>query len=260
MKKYFIIWWTLTSNASQTAFASRFGAVIFLLGKILRFVFFFFFLFILLSKTKSLAGYTPQQVFFFYLTFNLVDSIPQMFFREVYRFRQQVVSGDFDYYLVKPISTLFRAIVGGADILDIPLTLVYILLLVYIAFQLPAVTTLHVVMYVILVINALVIAFAFHVLVVSLGILTTEVDNAIMLYRDFTQMGRFPIDIYKQPLRGILTFVIPIGIMMTVPAKIFIGVFSWQLVAISIGIGMVFLLISLSFWKYALNSYSSASS
>lgn len=260
MRKYFVIWWTLTSNASQTAFASRFGAIIFLLGKFLRFGFFFFFLFILLSKTNSLAGYTSKQVFFFYLTFNLVDSIPQMFFREVYRFRQQVISGDFDYYLVKPISVLFRAIIGGADILDIPLTALSIGLLIYIGSQLPGLTTFHVVMYIVLLMNALVIAFSFHVFVVSLGILTTEVDNAIMLYRDFTQMGRFPVDIYKQPLRGILTFVIPIGIMMTVPAKIFIGLFSWQIIVAAISIGIASVLFSLFFWRHALNSYSSASS
>ncbi len=260
MRKYFIIWWTLTSNATQIAFTSRLGALIFLIGKVLRFVFFFFILFVLLARTKSLAGYTAQQVFFFYLTFCIVDNIPQMFFREVYRFRQQVVSGDFDYYLLKPISTLFRSIVGGADILDVPLTSIYIGLLIFVGLHLPGVTVFNTVLYVILLINALVIAFAFHIFVVSLGILTTEVDNAIMLYRDFTQMGRFPVDIYKQPLRGILTLVIPIGIMMTFPAKAFMGILSWQILIASIGVGAIFLFLSFTLWRYALNSYSSASS
>ena len=33
---------------------------------------------------------------FFYLSFSLVDTIAQLFFREVYRFRPLIVSGDFD--------------------------------------------------------------------------------------------------------------------------------------------------------------------
>lgn len=260
MKKYFVIWLTLTSNATQTAFASRAGALIFLLGKFMRFGFFFFFLFIILAKSKTLAGYTPQEVFFFYLTFNLIDSIPQIFFREVYRFRQQVVSGNFDYYLIRPIPVLFRSLIGGSDILDIPLTGIIIVLLIVIGMHLPGITMLSVILYFILLINALLIALAFHIFVVSLGILTTEVDNAIMLYRDITQMGRFPVDIYKEPLRGILTFAIPVGIMMTVPAKVLMGIFSWQLIVVVIAVGILFLLASLVFWNYAIREYSSASS
>ncbi|HXS14805.1 MAG TPA: ABC-2 family transporter protein [Candidatus Saccharimonadales bacterium] len=260
MKKYFIIWLTLTSNATQTAFASRAGALIFLLGKFMRFGFFFFFLFIILANTKTLAGYSSQEVFFFYLTFNLIDTIPQMFFREVYRFREQVVSGNFDYYLIRPISILFRSLIGGSDILDVPLTGIIIVLLFVIGAGLPGVTFLSVILYLILLINALLIALAFHIFVVSLGILTTEVDNAIMLYRDLTQMGRFPVDIYKEPLRGVLTFAIPVGIMMTVPAKVLMGIFSWQLLVVSIVVGILFFFISLAFWNHAIREYSSASS
>lgn len=260
MKKYFFLWLTLTINTAQTQIASRAGALIFLLGKFLRFGFFFFFLFVLLSHTKTLEGYTSAQIFLFYLTFNLIDSIPQMLWREVYRFRQQVVSGDFDYYLVKPISVLFRSLVGGSDILDIPLIFIIIILIVITGSHISGVTPIGIFLYCILTVNALVIAFAFHVVVVSLGILTTEVDNAIMLYRDITQMGRFPVDIYKEPLRGILTFAIPIGIMMTVPAKVLMGFFSWQIVVISMGVGALFLSFSLKFWNYAIKSYSSASS
>jgi len=39
----------------------------------------------------------------------------QLLFRDVYRFRPKVVSGDFDLILVKPINPLFRVLLGGAD-------------------------------------------------------------------------------------------------------------------------------------------------
>jgi len=260
LMKYINLWWILTLNAAQITIASRFGALIFLLGKFLRFGFFFFFLSVLLSRANNLAGYNATQVFFFYLSFNLIDSIPQLLFREVYRFRQQVLSGSFDYYLVKPISVLFRSLFGGSDLLDIPLTIIIIVLLFIVGAHLHGITLLTVFAYICLLINAIFIATAFHIGVLCLGVLTTEVDNAIMLYRDFTQMGRFPIDIYKEPLRGVLTFIIPVGIMMTVPPKVLMGIFTWNIVAISFTIGIILFLFSVFLWKYALRTYASASS
>lgn len=258
--KYFKLWWIFTLNAAQSTLAWRFGTAIFLFGKFLRFGFFFFFLFVLLSHAKTLAGYNAMQVFFFYLTFNLIDGIPQLLYREVYRFRQQVVSGNFDYYLVRPTSVLFRSLFGGSDILDIPLTLIIVVLLIIVGMHLQGVTLFTTVVYICLLVNALFIATAFHIAVLCLGVLTTEVDNAIMLYRDFTQMGRFPITIYQQPLRGILTFAIPVGIMMTIPAQVLMGIFTPQIIAIAFLIGITTFSLSIFLWKYALRSYASASS
>jgi len=258
--KYFFLWWKLTLNVTQTVFAWRIGTFIFLIGKFLRFGFFFFFLFILIGKAKTLAGYSAYQVFFFYLTFNLIDGIPQFLFREVYRFRQYVISGNFDYFLLNPISALFRSLFGVNDILDIPLNIIVIIMLFYVGKNIPGVTIFSTIAYIFLLLNALLIAASFHICVLCLGIITTEVDNAIMLYRDFTQMGRFPIDIYKQPLQGVLTFVIPIGIMMTIPAKVMMGIFNLQIIVVSFSIGILLFSLSLLLWKYSLRSYSSASS
>ena len=49
----------------------------------------------------------------------LIDVISQFLFREVYRFRPLVVSGEFDLVLVKPVSSLFRSLAGGADVIDL---------------------------------------------------------------------------------------------------------------------------------------------
>jgi len=73
-------------------------------------------------------------------------------------------------------------------------------------------------------------------------------------------MGRFPIDIYRQPVRGILTYFIPVAIMMTYPAKAFFGLVNFQGILLAIGIAGVFMFISLRFWNFALKKYTSASS
>src|SRR3989344_7531013 len=102
ISKYIRLWISLTSKTTQVAFASRSGVIFFTTGKVLRFIFFLLFILLLLSKTKSLAGYSSWQVILFYVVFNIVDTITQFFLREVYRFRSYIVTGSFDYLLLKP--------------------------------------------------------------------------------------------------------------------------------------------------------------
>ena len=112
-------------------------------------------------------------------------------------------------------------------------------------------------MYVVLILNGFLISLGFHIFVLGIGILSTAIDNTVLLYRDLTQMGRLPIDVYQEPLRGMITFIIPIGIMMTYPGKALPGLLSIQGVMIAFMFGLVFL--SLWFWSYALRHYTSVS-
>lgn len=260
MRKYFNVWLRLTGASFQVFFVSRIGALLFLFGKVLRFLFFLLFLVILVSRTQVLAGYSLWQVIIFYLTFNFIDSSTQMIFREVYRFRQQVVSGNFDLILVKPVNSLFRTLFGGADLLDMITLLPFIIFLAIAAFHVPGLSLAGVTIYILLVFNALWIAMSFHIIVLALAILTTEIDHAIMIYRDFTSMGKLPVDIYGEPLRSFVTFVIPVGVMMTYPAKALMGFLSMNGVILAITLSMTIFAFSIFLWRYALRNYTSASS
>lgn len=258
--RYFKVWLMLSMASFQTFFVSRVGAVLFLAGKILRFVFYLGFLVLLVSQTRVLAGYNLWQVLLFYLTFNFIDSVTQMLFREVYRFRQYIITGNFDLLLVKPVNVLFRVLFGGTDILDFITLFPFIIMLFIIGTKLPNISIYGIVMYIVLLANSLLIALSFHIMVMALAILTSEIDHAIMIYRDFMGMGKFPVDIYTQPLRSIITFIIPVGVMMTFPVKSLLGVLSMGGIILSLSLGLGFLLSSLFFWSFALRRYTSASS
>ncbi len=257
IKKYLRIWFYMSLISFQISLISRFGAVVFTLGKLFRFLFFLLFLFLLSSKIKIVGGYSIWQMIFFFATFNLIDSLTQFALREVYRFRSYVVSGRLDYILVKPVSPLFRLLLGGSDILDIPMILLSIILLVFAAGKISAISVFGVILYTLLVANSFMIAVAFHVFVLGVAVLTTEIDNTIMLYRDIVQMGRIPIDVYKEPLRGLLTFAVPVGIMVTFPAKAIMGILSPLFIILSLLIGIVLMFLSLKFWRFSLRHYSS---
>jgi ABC-2 type transport system permease protein len=259
IKKYIKIWWMMSRNSFSMILTQKLALFIFLTGKTLRFVFFFGFLYFLLIGVKNLAGYNSNQVIFFFLVFNVIDVISQFLFREVYRFRPMIVNGDFDLVLVKPIKPLFRVLLGGADIIDFVTIPPLIAATIYFGNLLqPNFSELTI--FLLLLINGFLIATAFHILLLSLAIITTEIDHSIMIYRDLTALGRFPIDIYKEPLRGFLTYFIPVGIMVTFPVKAMIGLIGPAGVLLAFAFGIAAIFISLKFWNFALKKYSSASS
>jgi len=257
LRKYWLVWWTSAKLSLSSNMATRGASGLFILGKLFRFGAFVYFLFVLGGGVNEVSGYNLSALIIFFLVFNLFDLFGQLFFRGIYRFRQQVVSGEFDFRLVKPISPLFQALTRHTDFLDIPLLLMVIVALVGNIDLVPAGSWW---IFGLVSLAGFILITAIHVVVASLGVITTEVDHSIMIYRDLAMMARFPVDIYTDAIRGLLTFVIPIAIIFTYPAKAFLGLLTWENGLVAFGVSLLFLYISLKLWRYALTQYSSASS
>ena len=249
MAKNAFLGWSVTRNVF----------FVFLLGKLVRYLSYFGFLYFLIKGSNGLLGYTQNQALFVTATYIFIDTVTQFFFRGVYTFRQLVITGDFDLILVKPTSALFRVALGGPDPIDFVTIPPLLVILIWVGVNLHP-SFVHVILYILLVLNAFLVYAAIHIFVVSIGIITLEVDYLINLFRDFTSMGRFPVEIYREPLRTILTFVIPVGIMFTVPARALGGILGfWEFVGVMF-FGVAIFILSLKFWNFALTKYTSASS
>lgn len=256
---YLKIWWMMSRNSFLIWLKNGKVLTIVLTGKVLRFIFFTLILYFIVSGAGSVASFNSNQIIFFFLTFSIVDVVCQFFFRQVYSFRTLIVNGDFDFILLKPVNVLFRSLLGGADIMDLMTIPPILIATIYFA-NLMHPTLLQVALYILLLINSLIVATAFHIAVLSIGIITLEVDHLVMIYRDLANLGRLPVDIYKQPLQGVITYVIPVGLMMTLPAKVLFGLASPSVIVFSFIIGIVIFFASLRLWKFALRRYTSASS
>ena len=243
-------------NALRVTTQGRLGIIIFTLGKIVRFTFMFFLLFFIFSKTRVLKGYTFQEAALFYMIFNLIDTISQILFREVYRFRTLVASGSLDTILLKPYHPFLRILIGGVDVMDVILLIPYTLIAFYFALQ-GHIIFIHFVSFFVLFLNAIWLATSFHIIVLALGIITTEVDHTILIYRDMTSLGRFPMAIYKEPIRSIFTFIIPIGVMTSFPPQALLGTLSLSGLLFSFVISSILFYGAMSLWNFALKRYQS---
>ena len=259
--RYIRIWMQFAANEIQQQFSTRFSAVLFFVGKAFRFCAFLAMLIILQKNTRTLAGYDFSQIIVFFFAFNFIDLLSQILFRGVYMFSAKVRTGEFDFYLAKPINVLFRALASQPDFNDV---LILIPLIGFFFWYMHALhiafTGVQLFLFVLLLLNGMLIAMSFHILVLCLGILTTEIDHAIMIYRGLAEVGRFPTDIYREPIRWIVTFVVPIGVMMGFPARVLLGQPPLWLFIVGLAISLSAVAFSLTLWRSALKRYTSASS
>lgn len=254
------IWWIYSKNSFQQIMMNRKLVILFTTAKILRILLFLIFLNFLLVGSKGLVGYSKEQVIFFYLTFTMIDTLTQLFFREVYRFRSLVVTGSLDGVLLKPINPLIRVLMGGMDLMDLGILVLTIAAVIYWGNTFITHDPILWLIYTLLVINGLLIAAAFHIFVLGFGIITTSVDHLIMVYRDLASLMRIPVNLYVEPIRFLLTFIIPLGMMTSFPPQVLMGLLKPELILLSFIISILALTLSYLFWKHSLYSYQGASS
>lgn len=261
MKKYFSVWKAVALNALQETFVNRGSNLLFFTGKVIRLAFMLLFLWLLRQTVTTIGGYSGDEMVVFFLVYQFIDTFAQVLYRGVYMFSHLVRTGEFDFMLLKPIHPLFRALTGKPDINDafflIPSTAlsIWILSQLSLTFTVPSIL-----LFGLLVINSTIIATALHILVLVIGVLTTEVDGVIWFYRDLSRFGQFPITIYFEPLRSFLYFVVPIGIMITTPAEALLSLTQPHVALLSFVFGILFLGVCLYIWEWSLTKYQSASS
>lgn len=261
LKRYYRIWRELVLNSFRTQMSTSFASAGYLTGKLLRIGFFLIYLLAIFKNVPSLKGYGVAEVVLFFMTFNLVDVIGQFLFRGLYGVKYLIEEGDFDKILTQPAHALFRISSMNVDLLDLLTLPIVIGITAWAITKLTVpVTGLQLVFYGLLLLNALVITYAFHVFIGAMSVKTQELEGAMWVYRDVMTLGRFPVSIYSDAIRWAFVTVIPIAVMISFPAQALLGLLSWKGVLYSVFVAVLFHITAQAIWRHALRNYTSISS
>ena len=79
------------------------------------------------------------------------------------------------------------------------------------------------------------------------------------LFEGVYQVGRWPIGVYPGWLRYSMTYLVPIGFAITVPAEAVTGRLGWVTVVVAVVFSVAVFAVARWFWRYGLRRYSGAS-
>jgi len=260
-KRYWSLFLQLAKMAFSTATVSKFDFWSFVIGKLVRIVLFLVLIVSLFRFTDNIVGFTKGQMILLYATMNLIDIIVQVFFfRGFHALQHEVRKGNFDFALTKPVDPLVLTTFRYVDLMDIVTLLPSVGILVWAIVEIGSATFSQAIWYTLLSLNGLAIVYGIGLIFGGLTFYTTQMENIWMFYRHGMQMARFPVDIYSGFFRFTFTFILPIAVIVTFPAKAYFGILSLPFYLYSFGLSIVLIMFGKWFWNHALAKYQSASS
>jgi ABC-2 type transport system permease protein len=108
---------------------------------------------------------------------------------------------------------------------------------------------------------AVLLLYSIWILVVSASFWVVRMDNLSYLFGSIFDAARWPIDAFKSPLlRNIFTYVFPLALMTTFPARALLGKLGPTNTAVALAGGVAFTVLARLVWTRAVRFYTSASS
>jgi ABC-2 type transport system permease protein len=216
---------------------------------------------IVFSKTDSLAGWGPSDLLVVVGVYLLVGGIAQMVIQpSLSRFMEDVRQGTLDFTLTKPVDA--QALVSMRRI-EIWKTIDVLLGLAVIGVGISRlggqVTWRDVLAFAVVLVAGLVIVYSFLMILATCSFWFVRLDNILNIFQSMYEAGRWPITVYPPWLRASLTFIVPIGFAITVPAAALTGRITPPVLAGAIALAVVAPLIARWFWLRGLRHYSGAS-
>jgi ABC-2 type transport system permease protein len=215
---------------------------------------------IIYTQTSTLGGWNQGEAIVLLGTFQIVSGFLSTFIEpNIVWFAGQVKDGRLDNILLQPVPSIFMVSLGTCAPLGLSQVVVGIIVVViglHAQGTLPAWWNL--LAWLILLTDGIAITWASRVLLASLAFWApVELD---VLYGALWQFGRYPVSIYRQPLRFLLSYVLPVAFISTLPASALTrGVSPLQIIA-GVVAGVVAIIIVQLVWRIGLRRYTSATS
>jgi ABC-2 type transport system permease protein len=215
------------------------------------------------DQVGGIGGWDRHQMLFFIGTFSLINALNMaLFFFGVIAIPGKIKSGELDFYITKPVNSLFHLSFESMDPGSVPLVLASIGILIYavtgMKFQ---VTIFKITGYIFFVLLMLVLYYDMMVILRTIPFFVIQASSFERLEVEFlTLCMKIPGTLFKGAFKLLFYLVLPYGIMATVPTQFFTGTLTPLGFLYSILIVIAFTVFTLIFWRLGLKNYKSASS
>jgi ABC-2 type transport system permease protein len=217
-------------------------------------------------RTKMVAGWPEPQYLFFVGCFFALNGLIETFFLENCNdFAELVRTGDLDFLLVKPIDEQFLITCRRIDWGTGPNVLMGAAVMGIALWQMGwHFDPLRVLAFLVTFACGTAIAYSFMVALTAVSVWMVRNQSLMEMWWLFTTLMRYPREIFKgawaEPLGRFFTFVVPVLLVVNVPAQTLVRTLDGRFVAGMVVASAALLWVSRWFFRRALRAYRSASS
>lgn len=262
MMYYFKIYKKLLEMNFHTLVAYRGNLVNSVISSLVWGVFSILSIVLITSKTKTLYGWTREEILILSGCYSIFIGFFHMIFsRNFDRFPITVNLGNLDYVLVKPLDAQFNMSLFVFNYSSILRIIFGVLFTLYMLGRIHASVGIYqVLVFTILSIAGLILLYSVWFLVIVITLWSTRLSNLTHLMFNITSVARYPQDLLRELSYFVFLFLMPLTVIVTTPTKALLGKIEVSEALVLLGLSLGFFFATRVVWKYALRFYTSASS
>jgi ABC-2 type transport system permease protein len=218
------------------------------------------------ARTSVIASWSESEYLFFVgCYFALEGLIETLFLENCNEFSELIRSGDLDFYLLQPIDEQFLLSCRHFDWSTAPNFFLGVAVMAISLYEMSWPINLgQALLFIVLFLCGLAMTYCFLLMLTSAALWFTRNQSLFELWWLFTSLMRYPREIFlgtwAWPLGWFFTYIVPILLVVNLPASVMVKVFDYRFVAFMLAATLMLLWGSRRFFRYALRRYRSASS
>ena len=216
---------------------------------------------VVFSKTDTLGGWRPAELLAIVGVYFLVGGLTQIVVQpSLGRFMEDVRQGTLDFTLTKPVDAQLLVSVRQVQLWKVINVGLGLVVLVVALVRLGTMTGPgQAAAFVLAPLAGVKIIYSFLLILATCAFWFVRLNNIFNIFQSMYEAGRWPISIYPPWLQAVLTFLIPIGFAITVPAGTLVGRVNWPTLLGAAALAVALPLVARWFWRLGLRHYSGAS-
>lgn len=210
---------------------------------------------------QSLGGWSWPEALLVFGCYTILKGLTTTFLNpNLSKIVQLVQSGGLDFVLLKPVDAQFWLSFRTLSLWGLPDLLLGLGIIVFAQRELgPPAIEAALVASLIFIAGTLTL-YGLWFILATCSIWFVRVANVTEVLRHLMEAGRFPVSAYPASWQLIFSVIVPVAFMTSLPVEALLGRAAWSKVALAFSLALVSVTISRWFWRFAISSYTSASS
>src|ERR1051326_5459963 len=169
---------------------------------------------------STLGGWTYDEILMVMGLFIIFNGVMDALLRpNILQLTEYIQKGTLDFVLIKPANSQFLATITAISVFKCVDLLIGFGLIVLSLFRIHHWPNLYdLALFGTMLASGLVIVYSLWLFLTTLVFWFVKIENFTELFYTFYEAGRFPITVYRNWIRALLTFVVPVAFLTTFPA------------------------------------------
>ncbi len=218
------------------------------------------FILVVFGHTTLLSGWSREEIIFIYGFFLVPYAIFSSFFN-IWDFNERyIVKGEMDRVLTRPIHSLFQIIIERMELESMFGVITGVAIMFYAGSQLGLTLDWYdPFAFLLMVIGGSLIYAGIFIILASISFWSDSKTDIMPMMYNIGNYGRYPVDIYNQVIRYVLTWILPFAFVGVYPSAFFLGRSEWYGYAFFTPVmGVIFLGIAIILWNAGVKRYRGA--